>query len=518
MVVPTAGTPEREHTHMSDHMTRRNVLKGLAAGATVLGWSPVRNAWVPAGASAAQESAQVAELPPLDGTLETSPDAVAGFSGDFGRFVTATPTAVLRPGSVRDIARMVRYARRHGLTVAMNGQSGTGQPGGTPRESHSHYGQATAPGGIVIDARSLSTIHRISRGAADVDAGVTWAQLHEAALDTGQTPPVLTDFLPLSIGGTLSVGGLGGTTHRYGTQADTVRELVVVTGTGDVVTCSRRRQRSLFDAVLAGAGQCGLIVRATVDLVPASTHALVVTLVYEDLDTYLADATRVMQEDRASHQGGLIVRRPDDSGWRYALELVVYHTPPEQPDREALLRGLRDVRSEATVATMSYLQWSHRLDEGIPQLVAGGFWDQPHPWVTLFVPGSRTAELVRAVVAELEPAHLGAGFAGLYPLATARLQRPLMARPDEPVAFVLGLLRFPFPDYPDVPGLLAQNRRFFDQAVALGSKRYLVGAVPNMTEDDWRHHYGRAWPAFAVAKRRHDPGNVLTPGQGIFPR
>jgi hypothetical protein len=239
---------------------------------------------------------------------------------------------------------------------------------------------------------------------------------------------------------------------------------------------------------------------------------------YDDLDAYLADATLVMQEGRASHQSGQVVRRPDDSGWRYALELGVYHTPPEQPDEAALLRGLRDVRAEATTVTVPYPQWSHRLDEGITQLVAGGFWEQPHPWVNLVVPGSRTAEFLRAVLDELEPAHLGAGFAGLFPVATDRLERPLMATPDEPVAFVLGLLRFPFPGYPDVPGLLAQNRRFYDRAVALGGKRYIIGAVPDMTEADWRAHYGRAWRAFADAKRQADPSNILTPGQGIFPR
>jgi hypothetical protein len=37
-----------------------------------------------------------------------------------------------------------------------------------------------------------------------------------------------------------------------------------------------------------------------------------------------------------------------------------------------------------------------------------------------------------------------------------------------------------------------------------------------MSSTDWRRHYGRAWPGFSIAKRLHDPGTVLTPGQGIF--
>src|SRR4030095_15103053 len=116
-------------------------------------------------------------VPPRDGTVEMSPAALAAFSGDFGRLVTGTPMAVLRPGSVKDIVKMVRYARSNGLTIAMNGQSGTDDE----VESHSNFGQARAPGGIAIDARSLRIIHRVDNRCADVDAGVTWSELDAAA-------------------------------------------------------------------------------------------------------------------------------------------------------------------------------------------------------------------------------------------------------------------------------------------------------------------------------------------------
>ena len=120
-------------------LSRRSVLKGIAAGVTVAGWSALDRAWIPAGAS---EAARATPLPPLDGTVEMSPAALAAFSGDFGRLVTGTPMVVLRPGSVKDIVKMVRYARDNGLTIAMNGQSGTDDE----FESHSNFGQALVPG------------------------------------------------------------------------------------------------------------------------------------------------------------------------------------------------------------------------------------------------------------------------------------------------------------------------------------------------------------------------------------
>ncbi len=45
-------------------------------------------------------------------------------------------------------------------------------------------------------------------------------------------PPVFTDYIELSIGGTLSLGGIGGTSYRYGVQVDNVLSLEVVTVMG----------------------------------------------------------------------------------------------------------------------------------------------------------------------------------------------------------------------------------------------------------------------------------------------
>src|SRR5262245_11546885 len=369
-------------------LSRRSVLKGIVAGVTVVGWSALERAWIPAGASEAARAAAT-PLPPLDGTVEMSPAALAAFSGDFGRLVTGTPMAVLRPGSVKDIVKMVRYARSNGLTIAMNGQSGTDDE----LESHSNFGQALVPGGIAIDARGLRTIHSVDNRCADVDAGVTWSELDAAAAGIGRTVPMLTDFVHLSIGGTLTVGGTGGTMQKVGAQVDTVRSLEVVTGEGKRIECSREDRPDLFNAVLAGAGQCAVIVRAKLAVVRRQTQALVFNLFYDDLATYLADQLTVLGDGRFSYQEGQIVRRPDDTGWRFMLEAASYFTPPAVPDQAALLSGLSDNRSEAVITTVTYGDWVHRVDPAVAGLRAAGFWAPPHAWVSLVVRASLAAEV-----------------------------------------------------------------------------------------------------------------------------
>ena len=76
----------------------------------------------------------------------------------------------------------------------------------------------------------------------------------------------------LTVGGTLSVGGMGETSYRLGAQVDHVLELGIVTGAGEFVTCSAERNSELFRMVLAGVGQCGIIVRAQLRLTRAPKY------------------------------------------------------------------------------------------------------------------------------------------------------------------------------------------------------------------------------------------------------
>jgi FAD/FMN-containing dehydrogenase len=87
----------------------------------------------------------------------------------------------------------------------------------------------------------MSTLRNIGPVDGDrvvVEAGATWSDVRRATLAQGKTPPVLTDYLELSVGGTLNVGGIGSTTSAFGVQSDNVTDMEVVTGEGKRVACS----------------------------------------------------------------------------------------------------------------------------------------------------------------------------------------------------------------------------------------------------------------------------------------
>lgn len=481
---------------MTNQIQRRAVLAGAAALA-VVAFDPKSRSWITE--AHAKPHGGGISIPGLDGELTLDPAAIAEAADDFGHIISRTPIAVLRPGSAEDIKKMVKYANKHHLKVAMRGQG------------HATYGQAQVSGGVVIDSRTLATIHDIDCDRAVVEAGVTWNELVAAAIPEGLTPPVLTDYLDLSVGGTLSNGGIGGATHQKGVQLDNVIELEVVTGEGKLVTCSRHHKRRLFEAVLGGLGQYGIITRATVKLEPAHDSARIYRLFYADIDQYVADQAFLAQDGRFDYLEGQV--QPNGAGgFQYMVEAAVWFTSPDEPNDADALDGLSF--DSSTVEDQGYEQWLRRLEPTIAFLKAIGVWGFPHPWIDLFIPASEAANVASLALASVPPDTQDPIL--FYPFVKNRLKPSLFMVPDEPVIFLFDILRTA-PPIPGVPEALVDlNRSIYDAAAAVGSKRYPISSIP-FDVSDWQDHYGDQWCEVQDLKEEYDPNNVLTPGQGIFP-
>ncbi|MBW4489564.1 MAG: FAD-binding protein [Trichocoleus desertorum ATA4-8-CV12] len=485
---------------MHDRSSRRTFLQGLLASTTVIGFDVISRAWVTA--ANAQSSLNLAELPPLDGAIYTDEATRQAAADDFGHIVHRQPIAVLKPGSKTDIVKVVQFARTHQLKVAARGQG------------HSSNGQAQVEAGIVIDMSTLNQIVQIGADRAKVQGGVLWLELLQAAIAQGLTPPVLTDYLELSIGGTLSAGGIGGASHRYGVQVDQVLELEVVTGQGRLETCSPTQNKPLFEAVLAGLGQCGIIVQATVRLIPARQQARVFLLFYDDLATFTQDQRLLISEERFDYVEGQVVPSPN-GGWRYMIEAVSFYTPPNEPNHVALLAGLSYQAGSEQITDPTYFDFANRLAPVVATLKSIGVWSFPHPWLNLFVPSSQVDRFIGEVVSTLTLADTGQGPILLYPVKTWRFNRPLFRVPRENIAFLFAILRTAPPDPAVINQMVAANRNLFERDRALGGYRYPVGTVP-MTPADWKQHFQPRWGKLISSKQSYDPDNILAPGQGIF--
>lgn len=436
-------------------------------------------------------------VPQVAGEFSVAETDLAHAARDFGNQVRLRPAAVLRPGSAADVAAIVRFGRRCGLPVVPRG-------GG-----HSVDGQAQVRDGIVVDLATLVKVRAVGSDRVSVDGGTSWREVLAATLPVHLAPPVLPDYLDLTVGGTLSAGGIGGGSHRYGCQADNVHELDVVTPEGDLVTCSATQDAGLFDAVRATQGEYGIITRATIALIPVPGTARRYQLAYHDVGAFLADQRRLVGDQRFDHLLGL-PRYVDNVGWRYLLEAVKLFDPPDEPDDEALLADLTDDRAALEVTTVSYAEFLGRVDALEAQLRELGSWQRdPHPRCNLLLPGRHAEAFLAWVFAGLGPQDIGLGGGILlYLIPTARFGTPHMPRPDDDTTVVFSLLRTAPPDDPET---LARMRR--DNETLRVAVRRLGGAsyAYRSAHHDANHKVPEGHPA-RVADRagRASPAKVET--------
>jgi FAD/FMN-containing dehydrogenase len=489
---------------MNERLSRRQFarLAAVAGGATVIGFDRGARAWV---TRAEAQTHSFQDVPELDGTLRVDEVARKAIAVDYGNIFHRVPAAVLRPGSVQDIVRMVRYANRHALKIAIKG------------DGHSRYGQTQAEAGIVIDSKTLNAVRVRSAHSMDAQPGAFWADVVTATLARGLTPRVMpATCLAITVGGTLSVGGIGTTSHNHGAVVDTVTELDVVTGDGRLVTCSPNRERELFDMVLAGLGQCAIIVRARMPLVPAPSHVLLHELTYADLDKYLADQSRMAADGRFESQRGTMTRNSKGE-WRFTIEVGKFFSHPNEPSLASLEAGLR-FDSAAAPVRMTYRDCLFRFEAR----TAGAASNRPSPFITMWIPVSATRDYLANIltmppdVAAL-PRLAGSEAFGCYPINTGRFTRPLFKVPGEDQAFAMWLFRSVPPGDPmALSALMTSNRELLAKMTAVGGKRYGPYSMV-LSPAEWAEHFGPdVWRRLSAAKKTYDPNAVLSPEPAMF--
>ncbi|KAL0338945.1 UNVERIFIED_CONTAM: Cytokinin dehydrogenase 3, partial [Sesamum angustifolium] len=185
--------------------------------------------------------------------LRNDSDSIKKASNDYGNIVHEIPSAVLFPSSIKDISNLVRSSNERSppFTVAARGRG------------HSVRGQAMARGGVVVDMTALNKSRSRIRVSgkessgfyADVGGEQLWIDVLRATLKRGLAPVSWTNYLYLSVGGTLSNAGISGQSFQRGPQINNVLELDVITGKGEFMTCSRDRNPELFFAVLGDHNQ-----------------------------------------------------------------------------------------------------------------------------------------------------------------------------------------------------------------------------------------------------------------------
>lgn len=249
---------------------------------------------------------------------------------DAGGLAHGMPHGVVLASDAQQIAELLRLAQTFQVPITTRG-------GGLTTE-----GESIAFGGVLLDMTGMSQVLAIDKEnlTVRVQAGIFWHRLAEhlrrQGLDYLSAPLNLTS----SVGGTLGVGGIDVNSAKYGCSADQALSLQVVTPTGDIVECSDQENAQLFQRVILGYGQFGIITEATLKVRPF-TPMRMQYFYYRSLRSAIEDLM-LLDENSACDYSGILTMMD-----KAVTLLVGFDSPPKEQtfmqEWKSSLRGFGEV-------------------------------------------------------------------------------------------------------------------------------------------------------------------------------
>lgn len=296
----------------------------------------------------------------IAGEVDGSARRRAEYSSDASNYRVA-PMAVVFPRGDEDVLIALEFARENGLSITPRG-------GGT-----SVAGNAIGAGLVLDFSRHMNAVHVVDpeRHTARVQPGVVLSELQRLARPHGlRFGPDPSTQNRCTLGGMIGNNACGPRAVAWGRTSDTVRELRIVDGGGterrlandlsvlpgladftgrnlavlrtDLGRFDRQasgyalehllpeRGSSVAKAFVGTEGTCGLLLEATVSLVPLPGATVLTVLGYPDIATAADDVAAVMACDPVAVEGidarlvevvrahrGVVPELPRGGGWLF---------------------------------------------------------------------------------------------------------------------------------------------------------------------------------------------------------
>ncbi|MGO4689789.1 FAD-binding oxidoreductase [Glaciibacter sp. 2TAF33] len=157
--------------------------------------------------------------------------------------------------------------------------------------------RSRAPG---LDTSGLTGVITIDAEArtADVAGMCTYEDLVAATLRHGLAPLVVPQLKTITLGGAVTGLGIESTSFRNGLPHESVREMDILTGSGEVLTASPREHADLFRAFPNSYGTLGYAVRLLIDLEPVEPFVALRQVRFHSLDDLVAAMRGIIETGR----------------------------------------------------------------------------------------------------------------------------------------------------------------------------------------------------------------------------
>lgn len=422
--------------------------------------------------------------------------SIESYQRDFGGLVQSQTLAVFKPTSYPELTEFLQDIHAQELPISLRclglSQSGQSLPWGC---------------GVVLDVSALpKTLTWVDDNTICASNSVCFADVCKETLVRGKLLRAYPYNMHLSVGGVLSVGGLGASTFREGIIAAHVCVLTVMTTDGKTHGCSREINPELFEAVLSGAGQFGIILDATFPLRDAKPRVTVFSAVFCDVSSWLG-CNRALQEE-ADYLEAIWVEPLAKAGQaafctRFAFE---HHDASfSLPSRVIALLTASSAEWSASqsLPTKDYL---FRHDGRFEAMRAQGQWEQYHPWYECYLAEETLLSLWPRLEAELLKGLLGENL-HVFPVAPKTNRFFMLPDAQRIVTFNLLMPGIAPGAISDALQSIARLEKILQQAA---SKRYISGYLAQHKDRAfWQSHYGDDYALRCQLKQQYDPKHLL---------
>ena len=155
--------------------------------------------------------------------------------------------------------------------------------------------------GAGLDVSGLADVIEVDGDVAEVQGMCTYEHLVEVTLAHGRIPLVVPQLRTITLGGAVSGLGIESTSFRSGLPHESVLEMDVFTGAGEIVTATPDNEHAeLFATFPNSYGSLGYATRLRIELEPVPAYVALRHVPFADARA-LADAVTRIVDDGAWH-------------------------------------------------------------------------------------------------------------------------------------------------------------------------------------------------------------------------
>jgi hypothetical protein len=450
-------------------------------------------------------------LPVIDGVTLT--DNLYYYASDQGNITHKFGYAAFKPAGPDDIETIVDWCNFYKIQCQAKGK-------GHDTFGHSQVANDQA---VVIDtfASPVTMTVNVTDKTVTVQGNPTWAEvINYTGSNYGLFPIAQPLFVGMTIFGNAQLGGNGNTIQK-GYAVDYFLEMTVITGEGDVVTCSPTKHTNLFNAVRGGLGQFAIIISAKIALYEAPDYVRVYTLIYGYIstagDSFYTDMVDDTNVNTVESISGVNVASVNPTTfaitWSYFMTVSKYWsgTPP---NNTAILANFHPLLPP-TYTDLTYLQWSLRNSVA---LASNGI----NANLDTLIPKSNVTAFWGDIKSEIQGAYSTSGRSiavNLIVLSTpingSTVKIPLKAVPSDDIAAGISILpslgaagAINIPIWMDTIQALYEIMKYY------GGKLYAYGTL---RQPDWDSQFTQNQLDFMKQQKdKHDSNCILNLSRDLF--